>query len=116
MYLFSGVTIEGEDSASSRQRSTLAVMPSTVRSARIRLTLASSRIDSSTLRAISRRVTLSSKLQVVGDLHQADGDGLQLAGRLDEGVAGALRLEVVAGLRQRQVHVGGELVDDGGGE
>src|ERR1700759_2714884 len=65
MYLFSGVTIDGEDSASSRSRSTLAVMPSTVRSARIRLTLASSRIDSSTLRAISGSVTFSSKLPVV---------------------------------------------------
>ena len=47
MYLFSGVTTDGEDSAYSRARSTFAVMPSTVRSASSREALASSRTDSS---------------------------------------------------------------------
>ena len=45
--------------------------------------------------------------QVVGDLDQADGDRAQLARRLDQPVAGALRLEVVAGLGQRQAGLAG---------
>ena len=40
--------------------------------------------------------------QVVGDLRQADRDGPQLARQLDEGVPGALRLEVVARLGEGQ--------------
>ncbi len=62
MYLLSGVTIDGEDSASSRQRSSSATIPSTVRSASRREMLASRRIDSSRLRAITGSMTLSSKL------------------------------------------------------
>ena len=53
---------------------------------------------------------------VVADLGQADRDGAQLAGRLDQPVAGALRLEVVAGLGQRQPGGLGQLGDDRGGE
>ena len=62
MKRLSGVTIDGEDSASSRARSTFAVIPSTHRVASSRDTLASSRIDSSTLRASTGSITLSSKL------------------------------------------------------
>ena len=39
---------------------------------------------------------------VVGDLGQRDGDGLQRARRLDEAVAGSLRLERVGGRRDRE--------------
>ena len=49
--------------------------------------------------------------QVVGDLRQSDRDGPQLPGQLDEAIARALRLEVVAGLGQRQARAGGELRD-----
>ena len=137
-------------------------MPSTQRSASSRETLASSRTDSSTLRAITGSITLSSKLpdgaaerdrgvvadhlrahhrarlgdhrvhlaghdrrarlqvgqvdlgepgaragahpaQVVGDLGAATTAIVRsCAGQLDEPVAGALRLEVVARLGQRQ--------------
>src|SRR3954452_16475250 len=62
MYRFSGVTIDGDDSASSRAWSTFAVMPSTQRSASSRELLASSVIDSSRLRAITGSITFSSKL------------------------------------------------------
>ena len=40
--------------------------------------------------------------QVVGDLVERDGDRPQHPGRLDEGVAGSLGLEVVTGLGERQ--------------
>src|SRR5690625_6607106 len=65
MTRLSGVTIDGEDSASARARSTLAVMPSTVRVARATLALLSSVIDSSRLRAMTGSMTLSSKEPVV---------------------------------------------------
>ena len=42
-------------------------------------------------------------------LISADRDGAQLAGGLDQPVARALRLEVVARLGQRQVQLAGEL-------
>src|SRR6266568_606181 len=53
---------------------------------------------------------------VVCDLVQPDGDDAQLAGRLDERVPGALRLEVVARLGQRQAGHLDEARDDRGGE
>ena len=59
---FSGVTMDGEDSASSRRCSTSASVPSMQRSASSREALASRRIDSSRLRAITGICTLSSKL------------------------------------------------------
>jgi hypothetical protein len=62
MKRFSGVTTEGEDSASSRARSACAVIPSTHRSASSRVEVASSRIDSRTLRASMGSITFSSKL------------------------------------------------------
>src|SRR4029079_212007 len=61
MYLFSGVTMEGEDSANSRVRSTSATAPSTTLSASSLAEPASSRADSSTLRAITGIITLSCK-------------------------------------------------------
>ncbi len=137
--------------------------------------LASSRIDSSRLRAITGIITLSSKLplapanvtvaslpitcaqtisvasgstgltlpgmmldpgwrsgrwisarpvvgprrhpaQVVADLGQADGDRAEHPAQLDERVAGALRLEVVAGLGERLAGVLGQRLDHPGGE
>src|SRR5690606_2208508 len=59
-YRLSGVTMDGEDSAYSRMRSTLAVMPDTQRSASSRETDASSRIDTRTFRAITGSWTFSS--------------------------------------------------------
>src|SRR5690606_41761513 len=56
----SGVTIDGEDSASWRARSTLAVMPSTHLPASAREALAIRVIDSSRFRAITGSLTLSS--------------------------------------------------------
>src|SRR5690625_4663436 len=53
---------------------------------------------------------------VVGDLGVAGGDGPQLAGELHQSVAGALRLEVVAGLAERKAGVGDDLGDDPAGE
>src|SRR6478735_8936847 len=67
MYLFSGVTIEGEASARKRARSTLAVIPSIILSAMTRLVLASRRTDSSRLAAITGMPTLSSKAPLVPD-------------------------------------------------
>src|SRR4051795_9312042 len=62
MYGLSDVPIDGLDSAYALHCSTLAVMPSTHFSAKARLTDASSRIDSSRLRAMTGSMTLSSKL------------------------------------------------------
>src|SRR5690606_33317628 len=61
MYGLSGVTVDGDDSAYSRQRSTFAWRPSTQRSASSVEAFASSRIDSSRLRASTGSITLSSK-------------------------------------------------------
>ncbi|GAA3047234.1 hypothetical protein GCM10020000_29160 [Streptomyces olivoverticillatus] len=54
--------------------------------------------------------------QIVGDLGEADRDGAQLAAGLHQPVAGALGLEVVAGLGQRQSGGAGDLGDHGAGE
>ncbi len=62
MILFSGVTIDGEDSAIARARSTLACRPSTVVSASSRVEFDSRRIDSSRAVPITGIATLSSKL------------------------------------------------------
>src|SRR4029453_17666520 len=67
MYLFSGVTMDGEASARKRARSTLAVMPSIILSAMTRLVLASRRMDSSRLAAMTGMPTLSSKAPLVPD-------------------------------------------------
>ena len=49
--------------------------------------------------------------QVVADLGQADRDGAQLAGQLDQRVLPALGLEVVAGLAERQPGLRSEVGD-----
>src|SRR4051794_16773075 len=62
MYLFKGVTMDGDDSANVRQRSMSASIPLMHRSASSRETLASNLIDSSRLRAMTGNIALSSKL------------------------------------------------------
>src|SRR6476661_2312789 len=62
MYLFSGVTIDGDDSAYARHLSTFATIPSMHRSASTRLALASRLIDSSRFRPITGNITFNSKL------------------------------------------------------
>ena len=54
--------------------------------------------------------------QVVRDLRQRDGDGLQRARRLDEGVARRLRLEGIGGRVDREPGVGGEPLAHARGE
>ena len=49
--------------------------------------------------------------QVVADLHQPDGVGLERAAELDQGVLGALGLEVVRGLGERLAGVVVEVAD-----
>ena len=169
------MTIDGDDSASVRQRSTSATIPSMQRSASSLETLPTSVIDSSRLRAITGSITSRSKLpcvpanviavslpitwaatitvasgstgftlpgmidepgcrsgseispmpgarpgthpaKVVGDLHQRHGNGAQRPGRLDKGILGRLRLEVVAGLREREPGVLGDQRDHPRGE
>ena len=61
MYLFSGVTMEGLDSANARERFTLASKPLMVLSAKIRDELESKRMDSRTELPITGMATLSSK-------------------------------------------------------
>src|SRR5664280_3087230 len=62
MYLFNGVTIDGDDSAKYLHRSTSASMPSMHLSASVRVALDSSRMDSSRLQPMTGNITLSSKL------------------------------------------------------
>src|SRR5919112_4995259 len=67
MNLFNGVTMEGDASARKRARSTLAVMPSIILSAMTRLVLASRRMDSSRLEAMTGMPTFNSKAPFVPD-------------------------------------------------
>src|SRR3954470_514404 len=67
MYLFSGVTMDGEASARNRARSTLASMPSIILSAITRDVLAIRRMDSSRFAAITGMPTFSSKAPLVED-------------------------------------------------
>src|SRR3954451_10739442 len=62
MYGLSDVPIEGDDSAYCLHCSTLASIPTTHLSAKVRDTDASNRIDSSRLRAMTGSMTLSSRL------------------------------------------------------
>src|SRR5690625_2009401 len=67
MYLFSGVTTDGEAPARKAVRSTLAVRPLIILSAITRLVLLSSRTDSSRFCAMTGMPTFSSKAPLVED-------------------------------------------------